>query len=370
MEHTQYEKQAALVELFDLKGTLVEIKEFGNGHINTTFLVKLDVDGEIKSYVLQLINTDIFKNPDELMHNIMGVTSFLRKKIEENGGDPTRETLNVIKTRDGKGYCKDDEGKCYRMYDFIKNTVSYDSVTCPEDFYASAEAFGNFQYMLADYPAETLYETIPNFHNTGKRYKDFCAALEADVCGRAASVAEEIAFVKDRAEQMTWLTDRLAKNELPLRVTHNDTKLNNIMMDKDTGKAVCVVDLDTVMPGLSLYDFGDAIRFGASTGAEDETDLSKIWMDLGLYEQYVIGYLKGCKGSLTELEVEMFPEGAKMMTLECGMRFLADYLSGDTYFKIHREHHNLDRARTQFKLVKDMEDKWDEMKAIVRKAKG
>jgi Ser/Thr protein kinase RdoA (MazF antagonist) len=239
-----------------------------------------------------------------------------------------------------------------------------------EDFYQSALAFGHFQRLLADYPAETLHETIVDFHNTVKRFGRFEQALKADICKRAASVPEEIRFVLEREKLTHILCDMQKSGELPLRVTHNDTKLNNILIDKETGKAICVIDLDTVMPGLSANDFGDSIRFGASTAEEDERDLSKVSCDLHLYELYVKGFIEGCAGALTEKEIEALPMGAILMTFECGIRFLTDYLEGDHYFKIHREGHNLDRARTQFKLVKDMEEKLPQMKAIVEKYKG
>ena len=367
MEKQKLAKQAAVLENFDLKGPIVSIGEYGSGHINATYVVEARENGELVKYIFQQVNTDIFTNMDELMENIVGVTSYLTKQIEARNGDPKRETLQVIPTKDGKNYYRDEEGQCYRVYRFITDATSYDAVESPKDFYESAVSFGNFQYLLADYPAETLHETIPNFHHTGKRFETFCAAVKADVCGRAASVQNEIDFVMARAEEATALTSLLESKELPLRVTHNDTKLNNIMIDNETGKGICVIDLDTVMPGSSLYDFGDSIRFGANTAAEDETDLSKVSINLDLYEIYVKGYLEGCKGSLTQREVELLPMGAKMMTFECGMRFLTDYLQGDTYFRIHREHHNLDRCRTQFALVADMEKKWDQMTAIVKK---
>lgn len=367
MEKQKLAKQAAIVEQFALEGNLVAMGEYGSGHINATYLVEMEENGKRENYIFQQINTDIFKDADQLMANITGVTSYLSKKIEERGGNPKRETLQVVPTKAGTSFYRDEEGKCYRMYYFITGATSYDVVESPKDFYESAVSFGNFQSLLAEYPAETLYETIPDFHNTGKRFETFCQAVKEDICGRAASVQEEIAFVMAREADMTSLTGRLEKKELPLRVTHNDTKLNNIMIDDETGKGICVIDLDTVMPGSSLYDFGDSIRFGANTAAEDETDLSKVSLSLELYELYVKGYLEGCQGSLTELEKELLPMGAKMMTLECGMRFLTDYLQGDTYFKIHREHHNLDRCRTQFALVADMEAKWDELESIVKK---
>ncbi|GFI66187.1 N-acetylhexosamine 1-kinase [Lachnospiraceae bacterium] len=267
----------------------------------------------------------------------------------------------------GKNYFRDGD-RFYRMYQFITDSVSLDMVRTPRDFYESAVAFGNFQALLADYPAATLHETIPDFHNTVKRFSAFRSALEADICGRAAKVQPEIAFLTQREQELSLLVDLSGKQELPLRVTHNDTKLNNIMIDKETGRGICVIDLDTVMPGLSLYDFGDSIRFGANTAAEDETDLQKVSLDLNLYELYVKGYLTGCRGSLTEKELSLLPMGAKLMTMECGMRFLTDYLSGDTYFRIHRPNHNLDRCRTQFALAADMERKWQQMQDITEKA--
>ena len=353
---------------FALEGELKELSVFGNGHINDTLRATCELaDGRTKRYILQPMNDGIFKNPDELMENVMNVTSFLRKKIIAAGGDPDRETLNVIPTKDGKNYLTDENGDFWRCYIFIEDATSFDQVEKPEDFYNSAVAFGNFQRLLADYPAATLHETIKNFHNTVSRFADFKKAVEEDVAGRARDVQKEIQFVLDREADCHVICDALAKGELPLRVTHNDTKLNNIMIDNRTGKGLCVIDLDTVMPGSSLYDYGDSIRFGASTGAEDEQNLDLIWCDLELFEIYTKGYVEGCGGSLTETEVRMMPMGAKLMTLECGMRFLADHLQNDIYYKIHRENHNLDRARTQLKLVADMEAKWDEMNAIVEK---
>ncbi len=367
MEKQKLAKQISILDNFDLKGPVVSMGEYGSGHINATYLVEVDENGSLEKYIFQQVNTDIFIDIARLMENIQGVTSYLTKQIEARNGDPKRETLQVIQTKDGQNFYKDVDGLCYRVYRFITDATSYDKVESPKDFYESAVSFGNFQYLLADYPAETLYETIPNFHHTAKRFETFCQAVKDDVCGRAASVQAEIDFVMARAEETSVLTKLLENKELPLRVTHNDTKLNNIMIDNATGKGICVIDLDTVMPGSALYDFGDSIRFGANTAVEDETDLSKVSLDLDLYEIYVKGYLEGCKGSLTDLEVSLLPMGAKMMTLECGMRFLTDYLQGDHYFRIHREHHNLDRCRTQFALVADMEKKWDEMQAIVKK---
>ena len=356
-----------VISQFDFPGTQMECIPFGNGHINDTYRLIYELDGQAKRYILQKMNKEIFRQPVELMENVLGVTSWLKKKIQENGGDTERETLNVLPTVDGKPYYVDSVGEYWRAYLFIERATSFDRVEKPDDFYQSAVAFGHFQGLLADYPAETLHETIVNFHNTVDRFDKFRAALAADVCGRAAEVQEEINFVLKREELAHVLCDKQETGELPLRVTHNDTKLNNIMIDDETGKAICVIDLDTVMPGLSVNDFGDSIRFGASTAAEDEKDLDKVWMDLDLYEIYTKGYIEGCNGALTKEELDMLPMGAIMMTFECGMRFLTDYLEGDHYFKIHREGQNLDRCRTQFKLVADMEAKLPQMKAIVDK---
>ena len=350
-----------ILNQFELHGKVLSVQPYGNGHINDTFLVET-VGAK---YILQKMNESIFPDIEHLMDNVAKVTTYLRARVTLSGGDPDREAMQVILTKDRKHFFRADNGDSFRMYRFIDG-LALDAPRTPADFYESAVAFGRFQSLLADYPADTLHEIIPNFHHTGKRFETFCKAVEEDVCGRAASVQQEIAFVMARKADTILITDRLAAGKLPLRVTHNDTKLNNVMLDADTGKGLCVLDLDTVMPGSALYDFGDSIRFGANTAAEDETDLDQVSLDLELFEWYVKGYLKGCNGSLTPLEIELLPVGAKLMTLECGMRFLTDYLQGDTYFKIHREHHNLDRCRTQLKLVKDMEDKWDEMHRIVQ----
>lgn len=351
---------------FNFTGRLKDRRPFGSGHINDTYLLTFEIgDMGDMSAILQRMNREIFLKPVELMENIVGVTSHLREKIIENGGDPERETLNIIPAKDGKAYYIDSKGEYWRSYKFITDAKCYDQVEKPEDFYESAVAFGNFQRLLADYPADTLHETIKGFHDTRARFEVFKQAVAQDVCGRAASVAREIEFVLAHEETARVFGELQEKGQVPLRVTHNDTKLNNIMIDNSTRKGICVIDLDTVMPGLAMNDFGDSIRFGASTAAEDEKDLSKVSCSMELFEIYVKGFLQGCAGSLTPKEVELLPMGAKVMTYECGMRFLTDYLQGDHYFKIHREDHNLDRARTQFKLVEDMEGKWDIMEEIV-----
>lgn len=353
---------------FSLEGTVESYETYGSGHINDTYRLNCSLeDGSIRHYILQRMNKEIFTKPVELMENVVNVTSYLRRIIIDKGGDPERETLNIILTKDGKNFYEDSTGEFWRVYVFIEDAFSYDAVEKPEDFYESAVAFGNFQNLLADYPADTLHETIKGFHDTKARFARFKEVVAADVMGRAASVQKEIQFVLDHEDTANVLGDLQAAGELPLRVTHNDTKLNNIMIDKATGKGLCVIDLDTVMPGLAINDFGDSIRFGASTAAEDEIDLDKVSCSMDLFELYTKGFIEGCKGSLTPKEIEMLPMGAKVMTYECGMRFLTDYLEGDVYFKIHRENHNLDRARTQFKLVADMEEKWETMKEIVAK---
>ena len=355
---------------FRYEGVLIDERPYGSGHINDTYLLTFEIAemGTIK-VILQRMNKNIFAKPIELMENILNVTSYLRKKIIENGGDPDRETLNVIRTVDDMPYFVDSEGEYWRSYKFITDATSYDQVESPEDFYQSAVAFGNFQRLLAEYPAETLHETIEGFHDTKARFQVFKKAVEDDVCGRAASVQKEIQFVLEHEHLANVFADLLEKKEIPLRVTHNDTKLNNIMIDNKTRKGICVIDLDTVMPGLAMNDFGDSIRFGASTATEDEQDLSKVSCDMELFDLYAKGFIEGCGGKLTEKEIDLMPTGAMVMTFECGMRFLTDYLQGDTYFKIHRENHNLDRCRTQFKLVKDMEAKWDTMREIIDKYK-
>lgn len=363
------EQMKGIMQNYPITGELVEAIPYGSGHINDTYRLTYKIDGADTRYILQRMNKGIFTKPVELMENIVNVTEWLKKKIVEQGGDPKRETLNVICAKDGKPYFVDAEGEYWRVYTFIENACSYDAVENENDFYQSAVAFGHFQRMLADYPAETLHETIEGFHDTKARFAVFKKAVADDICGRAADVQKEIQFVLDHEETANVLGQLQAEGKLPLRVTHNDTKLNNIMLDAETGKAICVIDLDTVMPGLAINDFGDSIRFGASTGAEDEVDLSRIECDMHLFEVYTKGFIEGCAGSLTDMEIEMLPMGAKVMTFECGMRFLTDYLVGDTYFKVHREGHNLDRCRTQFKLVSDMEKKWDTMAEIVRRYK-
>lgn len=358
----------SVVKKFAVVGEFLSAEPFGNGHINDTKVVvtKTD-DGADYKYILQKINKTVFKKPEELMENYARVTEYIRNQIVLAGGDPEREVLNLVRTLEGNTFAIDVNGDYWRMLIFVENSMSYDMVERPEQFYDSAVAFGNFQYMLRDYPADTLYETIANFHNTPDRFRQLMEAATRDAAGRLCEVEAEVAFAKER-EDFAWTLERAhAEGRLPLRVTHNDTKLNNILFDIETGKSLCVVDLDTIMPGYSVNDFGDSIRFGATTALEDETDLTKVNFDIELYELYVKGFIEGAKGGLTDAELDLLPIGAIMMTYECGMRFLADHLNGDTYFRIHRPGHNLDRARNQFKLVRDMEARLPEMREIVKK---
>ena len=356
------------LEAFDFGGQVVGAVRYGSGHINDTFCVHTQPgEDPCRRFILQRISTAAFHHPDQVMANIVGVTSFLGKQIAAAGGDPERETMSVYATRDGKSFYTDSEGGAWRAYPFVEGTVCLQSAETPELFAASALAFGNFQRMLKDYPADTLYETIPHFHDTEDRLAKLKAAVAADPMGRVKEVGPELDFVTAREADCSVALQALREGKLPLRVTHNDTKLNNVLIDRASGKGICVIDLDTVMPGLSINDFGDSIRFGANHSAEDEQDLSKVNFDLSLYEVYTKAFLEGAGGALNSAELDYLPWGAKLMTLECGIRFLTDYLEGDHYFRIHRPGQNLDRCRTQFKLVADMEACWEQMKAVVDK---
>ena len=353
---------------FLFEGAFQYAQPYGCGHINDTFAAyfKKD-DGNTRRYILQRINHYVFKHPAELMSNIERITRHLRKAIEEGGGDADRETLNLIPTREGKSFYKSPEGDFWRGYIFIEGARTYERVGNSDHFYNAGKAFGSFQKQLDDFPAGELYETIVDFHNTPKRFRDFEKAAMQDAAGRARHAEKEIEFILERKKDTGIVTDLLASGAIPVRVTHNDTKFNNIMIDDITGEGICVLDLDTVMPGSALYDFGDSIRFGASSALEDERDLDKVWMKLTLFDAFAKGFMENTRGILTKKETELLAFSAKLMTLECGMRFLEDYLNGDIYFKVHREGHNLDRARTQIKLIGDMEQKMGEMEKVVGK---
>ena len=343
------------VYAFRLCGEPVKCTPFGHGHINSTFKIETDQGSE---YVLQRINTYVFKDPIGLMNNAGAITDYIRERVS----DP-RLALHFLTTTDDKFYYEDEKGEFWRMYDFVGG-FCLDTPEREEDFYQSALAFGRFQQMLSEFPAETLTETIPEFHNTIDRYRQFKESVAADRMGRLETCKADVEFLLAREEMGSRLQKLREAQVLPLRVTHNDTKLNNVLLDKVTRKSLCVLDLDTVMPGLSAYDFGDSIRFGAATAAEDEPDTSKMEMDLHLFEVYTRGFLEAAT-NLTGEELKALPMGAYTMTLECATRFLKDYLDGDVYFSVKYPEHNLVRARTQIKLVADMETKMDEMNAIV-----
>lgn len=371
--HTDLNKtdaQAYIPEVaaaFRTQGELTEYRPYGNGHINDTFLVRCTQDGLSRRYVLQRMNHEIFKDPLALMQNIKNITDYMKKRIAERGGDPSRETLNLVPLKDDSLLYQDAQGFYWRMFLFVEDSVTFEQVENAEDFYRSGRAFGHFQMLLAEYPAQNLTETIAGFHDTPARFAAFQRAVAEDVCERAHTAQEEIAFLLARESELSAAMDMLQEGKLPLRVTHNDTKLNNILFDARTKDALCIIDLDTVMPGLSIFDFGDSIRFGANTAAEDERDVGRVSLSLELFESYTKGFLESCGEQLTPQEVRMLPMGAKLMTLECGMRFLADYLQGDVYFHTACPEHNLIRCRTQLALVADMEQKWEAMKAIVKK---
>ena len=341
----------SVAEQFALQGNVVEICPYGEGHINLTLLVTTTE----KRYIMQKMNTRVFTDPDSLMANICGVTEHLASR--------GIETLVVVPTKDGKSFLKGAD--CYRVYDFIENTVTYQKVTDKEVFKNSGKAFGEFQNYLAEFDASKLTETIKRFHDTPNRFEAFKKALEADAFDRAKECKAEIDFVLSHENTYGIAMEGLADGTLPLRVTHNDTKLNNILMDAESGEARAVIDLDTIMPGSMLFDFGDSIRFGASTAAEDEPDLDKVHFDIELFKAYAEGYCGAVKDSITKKEAELLPYGAYLMTIECGMRFLTDYLSGDTYFATKYKGHNLVRCRTQIRLASEMEAQFTEMGKII-----
>ncbi len=354
-------------EIFNINGTYTGYETINNGHINSTFKLFFEENGKSKKYVLQKINTNIFTDPDKLMNNIVGVTNHIRNKVQANGEDASRRTLSFLQCTDGKYYYTDEKGSCWRVYNLVDDVYTCNIIDSEEVFCNAGIAFGDFQKDLADYDSSSLYETIENFHNTVSRFNDFKKAVDENLSGRLENVKEEVEFAVAREKDAHVLVDLIEQGKLPLRVTHNDTKLNNILFDNTSNKGICIIDLDTVMPGLSLYDFGDSIRFGANTAAEDEKDVSKVSLSLPLYEAYVRGYLQSAKDSLTETEKEYLPFSAKLMTYECGIRFLMDYLNGDTYFKTDYDDHNLVRCRTQFALVADMEKKMEQMIEITKK---
>ena len=340
---------------FRLHGQPESCLSFGHGHINHTFKITTDTGNE---YILQKINKYVFKDPMKVMINASAVTNYIRERVE----DP-RMVLHFIPTLRGKYCYRDPEGEFWRMYDYVGG-FCLDAPESDEDFYQSALAFGRFQHLLSDFPADSLYETIPEFHNTVDRYRKLKEAIRSDNVDRSASVPQEIAFALEQEEQCSILQHMREAGTIPLRITHNDTKLNNVLLDRKTRKSLCVLDLDTVMPGLSVHDFGDAIRFGAATAAEDEPDWKKMKLDLNRFRVFTQGFLEAAP-TLTDVEVDNLTLGAFTITMEIGIRFLKDYLDGDIYFRTAYPEHNLIRARTQFALAADMKAKWDDMQKIV-----
>jgi len=350
---------------FPLPGDVQEIEQCKFGHINDTFMVRTVRNGRSHQFILQRINQEVFHRPRELMANILRVTTFLKVKIEEEGGDPTRETLTMIPTREGEPYLITPQGEFWRSYHYIDGARTYQRVVSTEHLFQAARAFGRFLRLLDDFPAEELHETIPDFHHTPKRFAALMAAVEKDAHNRAYAARDLIAFAEARVEKLGLVINALAAGDLPQRVTHNDTKFDNVLIDDETGEGVCVLDLDTVMPGSAVYDFGDFVRTGANTGAEDDRDLDRVTLSLDYFEAIARGFLQETAGTLTPLEQEWLPFGAWLLTFEVAMRFLTDFLNGDVYFRIHRPEQNLDRARAQFKLAADMEAKEDAMSKMI-----
>ena len=361
---------SSIVKQFSIDGQFLGASPYGFGHINDTYAIRFKLTGGlVKRYILQRINHHVFKKPEEVMGNIERVTRHLRKKIISVGGDPEREMVTLIPTLEGNSYYKTPEGHYWRTQVLIEGALAYQRGVNLDHCYQASKAFGKFLRFLGDFPVNQLHVTIPDFHHTAKRFQAFVRAVESDVENRAQSVKTEIEFVMSRAEETSLLVDLQAQGMLPERVTHNDTKFDNVMIDDGTGEGVCVIDLDTVMPGLSVYDFGDSVRFGANPAAEDEQDLSKVYLDLEIFDRYAQGYLDGAGGILTSTEVGNLAFASRLITLEQSMRFLADHLNGDVYYKISRKGHNLDRCRTQLKLVSDMEVKFEQMERIVERYK-
>ena len=346
-----------LCSRFQIEGSPILVSPFGSGHINRTYLA---VTNAGRLYILQGINREIFRDAAGLMANLKAVCAHLHRK----DADP-RHALTLVPPAEGGDYLTDGNG-CWRMFEYVLGGVCLDAPESDRDLYHAGAAFGMFQNQLADFPAEALRETIPHFHDTPDRYRQLHEAIAADRAGRLKDVQPEIAALLRHEPEADFLTGLCREGKLPLRVTHNDTKLNNVMLDEATRKPLCVMDLDTVMPGLVASDFGDAIRFGASTAAEDEQDLRKVSLSLPRFRAFAEGFITACGSRLTPLELDTLPMGAKLMTLECAVRFMADHLNGDVYFRIARPGHNLDRCRTQLRLVEDMEAKWDDMNRIIR----
>jgi Ser/Thr protein kinase RdoA (MazF antagonist) len=354
----------SIIKHFSTAGTILTAFPYGSGHINDTYKVET-VEPGCHNYILQRINHKIFRNVPGLMDNIDRVTRHIRMKLENiPGADPNRQGLTLIPTLDKKSFYQDPDGNFWRMYLFIEDNRSYDIVDTPEKAFEGGRMFGNFQSMIADLPGAPLHETIPDFHNIDMRLETMRKTIERDPVSRAGKVHAEAAFVLERAEEMGTILHLGQQGLIPQRITHNDTKFNNVLLDRND-RGLCVIDLDTVMPGYVHYDFGDSIRTSTNTGAEDDPDLSKVEMDIRLFEAYTRGFLQETRSTLTPLELEYLPLAGKLFPYIIGVRFLTDYIDGDNYFKIKHEHHNLQRARAQFKLLQSMERQFAAMKTIV-----
>lgn len=359
-----------ILEAFPFEGELKNIEKTDTGLINSTYVLTFSDGNRDFGYVLQRINTNVFRKPDELMSNIMNVTGFLRNKINLSGGNSERETLTFLYTKDNTSYYCAKNGDCWRAYVYLGKCHTCDKVDSVTKAFRSGKAFGKFQKMLADFPAESLFEVIPDFHNTPVRFNQLREAIENNVAGKADEVKEEIAFALAREKEASHLLELAAQGRIPIRVTHNDTKINNILFDDITNEAFCVIDLDTVMPGLSLYDFGDSIRSGAVISDENEQELDKFGFSVELFKGYAEGFLSEAGEALTDDEILNLAFSAKLMALECGIRFLADYLNGNTYFSFKYPTHNLVRCHTQFKLVSEIEEHMDELNEFIRQLSG
>lgn len=358
----------AVAEQFNIPGAFVDAAPYGSGHINDTYKTQWQADGRTDLYILQRINHQIFKAPRQLMDNILRVTGHLQQKRSgQAGSESARDTLAVVATREGQPLYEDAPGNFWRMYVFIMDAQTYDVCTDAGQAYQAANAFGRFQSALADLPGGRLHETIPYFHHTPRRFEALETAIQKDVCNRAASVRGDIEFCRVHRSLCDVIVRPLENQTIPERITHNDAKINNVMMDNRTGRGICVIDLDTVMSGCALYDFGDLVRTVTRRADEDERDLEKVFMDLGVFECLVRGYLDSARSFLTRAEIALMVAAGKLITFTIGIRFLTDYLMGDVYFKVHRPGHNLDRARVQFKMVASMEQQEPAMQAVVRK---
>ncbi len=359
-----------LCSQFNAYGYFMVGVPFGSGHINDTYQVTYDQGGTRLHYTLQRINHHVFRQPELLMENMVRITRHIKEKIIAQNKQLSKRTLELLHTKsDGKPYVKDKDGNYYRMYVFVEGAHAFDFIETPKQAYAASRAFGGFIQDLTDLPGGRLHETIPDFHNTKARLEMFKQALKADVCNRAGELGEEIDFVLSHEEDAEVFPRLLSEGVVHEVITHNDTKLNNVLIDDSSGKGVCITDLDTVMPGLAHYDFGDMIRTGATSADEDEINLDKVGIRMDFFEAILTGFCRKAGSFLSNEEMELLPFGGKLITYEIGVRFLTDYLNGDKYFKIHRPRHNLDRARNQFKLVKEIEKSFDEMQKLLKTAK-